>query len=682
MLSSRLVRPGAACLLLTALVVPPAAGAEAGKLLPGDTDVVVTLNVRRFLDDHRHTEVVLSFLEPWRLAQGGDERRLRAYYRDHDVRNTDGITEEQFLDRARAFQSFSDALGADPLEDIDRVTFAWKAGDAGSLVILVEGRFKEEKARTAVQAVRQYAGPAQAELLNARVLAITGRKNGMDGVRARAAGKKDGSLSTTTQTLLDDVGEEHFAIVVTHTDVTLKEAAKFLQEEVARAPAAGNDAVRAALPWLASRLRDQGTDYAAAAFGLSVGADALRLQVALEARKPKTAGELRGRIGQAALGTALALKAGGTELNRQLADILLRTRVSGKDTRVVVQARVPHEFIRQAYLAGWKTLQGPGDVVVRGVMSLRLWEPIRPQPVGALDVEELPDVAYRDGPQADPIRHRLDLFLPRGKKNFPVVVLVHGGAWVMGDNRCGGLYSSVGHFLASQGYGAVLPNYRLSPTVRHPAHVQDVAGAVAWTRRHIAEYGGDPQRIYLLGHSAGGHLVSLLATDASYLKAEGLTTADIKGVIAVSGVYRIPPGVAEVVLGGRGPHGLRVEQNYPLRGDQGPPLDIPLPGMPVRFDLFGLVFGDDPKERARASPVAHVRRGLPPFLILTAANDLPTQQDNADQFHQALLRADCKSRQLTIERRNHASVLFSAIRPDDPAARAVLDFLREREQEK
>src|SRR5262249_26616703 len=126
--SSPLVRPGAACLILTALLVPPAAGAEAGKLLPGDTDVVVTLNVRRFLDDHRHTEVVQHLLEPWRLAQRGDEKRLRAYYHDHDVRNADGITEEQFLDRTRAFRAFRDALGADPLEDIDRVTCAWKVG--------------------------------------------------------------------------------------------------------------------------------------------------------------------------------------------------------------------------------------------------------------------------------------------------------------------------------------------------------------------------------------------------------------------------------------------------------------------------------------------------------------------------------------------------------------------------
>jgi hypothetical protein len=121
---------------------------------------------------------------------------------------------------------------------------------------------------------------------------------------------------------------------------------------------------------------------------------------------------------------------------------------------------------------------------------------------------------------------------------------------------------------------------------------------------------------------------------------------------------------------------------FPLRGDSGRALDCPLPGAPLRLGLYGLVFGDDPKERARASPVTHVRRGLPPFLILTAANDLPTLQDTADEFHRALLRADCKAQRQTVERRNHNSLLFSAIRPDDPTARAVLEFLRQQEKGK
>src|SRR5262249_19192334 len=146
--------------------------------------------------------------------------------------------------------------------------------------------------------------------------------------------------------------------------------------------------------------------------------------------------------------------------------------------------------------------------------------------------------------------------------------------------------------------------------------------------------------------------------------------------------YRIPPAEVAGVIGGRGPLGHRIDQMFPLRGDADPALDCPLPGIPVRMDVFGLVFGADTQERARASPGYHVRRGLPPFLILTAANDLPTQKEAADEFHRALLRAGCEAQRRTVERRNHSSVLFSAIRPDDPAARAVLDFLRHQEKGK
>ena len=218
---SPLLRAWAACLLLAALVVPPVAGAEAGKLLPGDTDVVVTLNVRRFLDAHRDTEAVRHYLEQWRLAQRGDEKRLRAYYRKRDVRNIEGLTEEQFLERTRGFRRFSDDLGVDLLQDVDRVTFGFRVGDAGSRVVLVEGRFNEEKVRAALRRAGRFGGPTQVSLLSARVLAVSASKDGMDGVRDRASGKKGGGLSSAEQTLLDGVAEEHLAVVVNQPDVTL-----------------------------------------------------------------------------------------------------------------------------------------------------------------------------------------------------------------------------------------------------------------------------------------------------------------------------------------------------------------------------------------------------------------------------------------------------------------------------
>jgi acetyl esterase/lipase len=312
------------------------------------------------------------------------------------------------------------------------------------------------------------------------------------------------------------------------------------------------------------------------------------------------------------------------------------------------------------------------------VTDLRLWQPAKPAPPDSWPVEEIRGIAYRDDPDADDLRHRLDMYLPKGGRDFPVVMLVHGGAWVIGDNRGCGLYSSVGHYLASRGIGAVLPNYRLSPGVKHPEHVRDVARAFAWTRAHIGEYGGRTDQLFVVGHSAGGHLVSLLATDERYLAAEGLCGRDIRGVVAISGVYRIPPGKVDLALGGPGPEAVRLNEVIPIRGD-GPAeagARVCLPGVPFRLDVFGPAFSDDPQVRADASPLYHVRPGLPPFLLLYADNDLPGLGDGAADFHQALSDQGGESRLVRIDRRNHNSIMFSAISPCDPAAQELTDFIR------
>jgi acetyl esterase/lipase len=312
------------------------------------------------------------------------------------------------------------------------------------------------------------------------------------------------------------------------------------------------------------------------------------------------------------------------------------------------------------------------------ITDVPLWGPPGPPP-DALAVERIEAVSYCEGPVADAYRHQLDLFLPRDKKDFPVVVLVHGGAWVMGDNRCCGLYSAVGEFLASRGVGAVLPNYRLSPEVRHPEHARDVARAVAWTHRHIAEYGGQPDQLFLAGHSAGGHLVALLATDEQYLEAEGLKSTDLKGVIAVSGVYRIPPGSLDVTLGGTTPVAFRLDELAPLRqaGGRSWVARLGLPGIPLSVNIYGQAFGDDPDVRADASPVHHVRPGLPPFLLFSADNDLPTLPGMAQEFAQALREQGGEVQHITVEHRNHNSIFFRAVEVGDQVAQAMLAFVHE-----
>jgi acetyl esterase/lipase len=310
------------------------------------------------------------------------------------------------------------------------------------------------------------------------------------------------------------------------------------------------------------------------------------------------------------------------------------------------------------------------------VTDIPIWADSKAMPAGEGDFEEIKDIPYASTLKFEPFRHKLDLILPSNKKGYPVVVLVHGGAWIMGDNRCCGLYTAVGRFLASQGIGVVLPNYRLSPGVKHPDHIKDLAKVMSWTRENIFRFGGNPNELFLLGHSAGGHLVSLLTTDESYLNAEGMRTADVKGVISVSGVYSIPPGNMEFTFGGTGPFAFRADQVFPIRGDS--PLDTPgkFGGIPTKLDIFAPAFGSNERERLQASPINFVRSGLPPFLILIADKDLPLLPGMAEEFHQALLHKGCDARLLRIRRRNHNSLMFTAIRSEDPAAAAILEFIR------
>jgi acetyl esterase/lipase len=307
---------------------------------------------------------------------------------------------------------------------------------------------------------------------------------------------------------------------------------------------------------------------------------------------------------------------------------------------------------------------------------MTLWRPIERS--DAIEVEHIRKIAYYDGPGADRVRHSLDMFIPKGKSDFPVVVLLHGGAWVVGDNRCCGLYSTVGAYLASQGIGVVMPNYRLSPAVKHPEHIKDVARAFAWTKANICKYGGNPNRLFIAGHSAGGHLAALLATDDAYLRAEGCTLDDIRGCIGISGVYRILPGKSEIRLGGNTDISLRFDEMFPMRcpSTASHPDAHERPGLAVTMDPFLAPFGDNVQVREDASPINHVRPGLPPFLLFSAEKDLPFISGMGVEMDQVLRKNRCESRHMVMPNRNHNSILFHAIEPNDPVARAMVAFIR------
>jgi acetyl esterase/lipase len=254
-------------------------------------------------------------------------------------------------------------------------------------------------------------------------------------------------------------------------------------------------------------------------------------------------------------------------------------------------------------------------------------------------VEVVNDIAYNDAKDADPDKQKLDLYLPKGQKDFPVIFFVHGGTWKSGDRKQ--RYPELGKSLAASGLGTVIISYRLSPKVQHPAHIQDVAKAFAWTCANIGKYGGRADDIFCMGHSAGGHLVSLLATDESYLKTEKRSFADIKGVISISGVYTIVP-----------------------------------------IGAIASAFGTDPEVCKKASPIYNVKGKHPPFLILYADNDLPTLGWMADNMVQALKDAKCEVSTQKIADRTHITILTKVIEPGDPARQAVFDFVKKHTDKK
>lgn len=251
-----------------------------------------------------------------------------------------------------------------------------------------------------------------------------------------------------------------------------------------------------------------------------------------------------------------------------------------------------------------------------------------PKTGGKYEVEVHKDIPYVKGKDRDE-RQKLDLYLPRGAKDYPTLFFIHGGGWRAGS-RSG--FARIGRTFARNGVAFVSTGYRLSPKVKHPAHIEDVASGFAWTVAHIGKYGGNPRAIFVSGHSAGGHLAALLATDDDYLKAHKLSLSNIKGAIPISGAFVVSPRIKNV-------------------------------------------FGDDEEVCKKASPRSHVREGLPPFLILYADNDLGSLGRQAEAFAPALKAHKVEATLVKGKDRNHGTIMMKMAAEDDPATQAVLEFI-------
>jgi acetyl esterase/lipase len=192
----------------------------------------------------------------------------------------------------------------------------------------------------------------------------------------------------------------------------------------------------------------------------------------------------------------------------------------------------------------------------------------------------------RSIPYGEKSRHTLDVCQPKKAVGAPVVIFFYGGGWRSGYKE---LYRYIGKALARRGYVTVIPDYRIYPEARYPDFIEDGARVVRWVKDNVSRFGGDPEKIFLQGHSAGAHIAAMLAIDGRWLREVGLESRrDIAGLIGIAGPYDF---------------------------------------LPLRNEILKVIFGGD--NRQETQPIFHVAPGAPPALLLTGSKDRRVEPGNA-----------------------------------------------------
>jgi len=198
------------------------------------------------------------------------------------------------------------------------------------------------------------------------------------------------------------------------------------------------------------------------------------------------------------------------------------------------------------------------------------------------------ELSYRAETETDAYkkeRCRLDLYIPEGKSKFPTIVWFHGGGLEEGEK-------SIPLELQKKGVAVAAVNYRLSPKVQAPAYIDDAAASVAWIFHHISEYGGDPQQIYIAGHSAGGYLALMIGLDQKYLGNYQINANAIQGIIPISG---------------------QTNTHYTIKKERGQSMEIPI------IDEY--------------APLTFARKDAAPILLITGDERLELPSRYAENLH-------------------------------------------------
>ncbi len=243
--------------------------------------------------------------------------------------------------------------------------------------------------------------------------------------------------------------------------------------------------------------------------------------------------------------------------------------------------------------------------------------------------------------------HRLDLFLPPSSvpNGVPVVIFVHGGYWKNQDKQyyrvITGLYSNIGVALARRGVAAAVINYRLVPDVKIQDQIQDVIAATGWVKSNIRAHGGNPDQLFLWGHSAGGHLSLLTATNKEL---PGSPASSVRGVISMSGILDL----------------VHMEENNDAKFNN--------------ETTYG-VFGRDKSVLTRYSPLQYIRPDSPPLMILTGAKDFAYIRDQTAKagtdFEMRGVRAELRE----IPGLDHSDMVLTVGTGSDAITQLVVGFI-------
>ncbi len=235
----------------------------------------------------------------------------------------------------------------------------------------------------------------------------------------------------------------------------------------------------------------------------------------------------------------------------------------------------------------------------------------------------------------DDDRQKLDIYVPDDKvdQDYPVLVFFHGGAWRDGEREG---YGFLGRAFAARGIVTVVADYRKAPKDRFPAFVEDTASAIAWVNANIGSHGGDPEQLFIMGHSAGGHLVTMVALDPQWLAAKGLETSVIKGVVGLAGGYDF---------------------------------------LPLTTESSKIALGQWPRLE-ETQPITYARSDAPPLLLMTGDIDTVVKPRNSRSLNARMNELGGTSELKIYPGVDHADIVMAIARPFRSKAPVIADVTR------